>query len=190
MGRRGGGKHASIPIAQVVATATDLDDTGADGRPLDDRGAVVVGIDPELDVRGEQLDELLVKDPRGPVVRAIEPFVVEAGRRDDADPGAARQLGELLGVTTRVARHRIDGCLESRRGGCTDLVGHAIHIGQVEFGFECRRSTRVDDQVLVGVRDPQLGGLDVARDGPNERHLPVIPRRIRCPAAATTRHRP
>ena len=51
-----------------------------------------------------------------------------------------------------------------------DLDRHRVDVAEVEVGLHQDRPAAVDDDVLVGVGDPELGRVDVAEHGPDERH--------------------
>ena len=52
-------------------------------------------------------------------------------------------------------------------------IAIAIDVAEVEVRLHLDRPPAVDDDVLVGVGDAELGRVDVAEDGPDERHAPT-----------------
>ena len=105
---RGGLEHAPVAGGQPALGPGDLDDPGTERGPAHDRPRVVVRIDAVGDVRGEQVGELLDRDPVAPVRRAVVAVVMQPGRRDDVDPGPprdARRASRRCGPR-RTASHR------------------------------------------------------------------------------------
>ena len=102
--------------------------------------------------------------------RAVEPLVVEARRGDDVDLRASGQLGQLAGVPARVARHRVDHGAQPERRRRANLGRHHLDVGEIEVRLHQDGSSAVDDEVLVRIRDPEVRGVDVAEDSPNEGH--------------------
>src|SRR4051812_46187403 len=102
--------------------------------------------------------------------RTVVAVVVEPGRRDDVDPGARGELGKLVRVAPGVGRHRVDDGLETEIRCSTHLRRHRVDVAEVEIRLHQHRPPAVDDDVLVAVRDPERGWVDVAEDRPDERH--------------------
>ena len=173
MGRRGGREYHAVARRRAAVTAGNLDHAGPMGGPVDDRPGVVISVDALGDVGDEQVGQLLDCDPVAPVRWAVVPLVVEPGRGNDLDAGPARHLGELLDVPARVARHRVDDRPQPDRHRGLDLGRHPIDVAEIEVGVHLDRPPAVDDEMLVGVGDPELGRVDVAEDGSDERHAPA-----------------
>ena len=104
------------------------------------------------------------------MARRVEAFVVESGRRDDVDSGQPAQLRKLADVAAGIAGHRVHSRPQTERRRGTDLGRHRRHVAQVEVGVQLDRPTFVDDEVFVGVRDPERAGVDVAEDGSHGGH--------------------
>ncbi len=163
-------EHAPVARGRAAVAAGHLDHAGADRRAPDDRSRVVVLVDPLDDVGHEPVGQLVHGDRHAPVIGRVPALVVEPGRRHDPDPATLGQLGQLAGVPARPAGHRVHGAAQPERRGVADLVGHRQHVRQVEVGLELDRPPAVDDEVLVGVRDPEVARDDVAEHGPDECH--------------------
>jgi hypothetical protein len=155
-------EDSSIAGGGATFAPGDLQHTGAMGRPADDRPDVVVGIDPIGHVQDEQLRQLGHRDPRAPVGGPVVAVVVEAGRGDHVDAGSSCEIGELLDAPPRVAGHRIHDRPESERDGFGHLGRHRLDVAEVELGDHLDGPPAIDHEVLVGVGDPELRGIDVA----------------------------
>ena len=163
-------EHAPVARRQPALGSRDLDDAGTERGPAHDRPGVVVGIDAFGHVGGEQVGELLDRDPMAPMRRAVVAIVVQPGRRDDLDAGPLRDVRELRGVAARVARHGIDHGAQPETGRLGHLGGHRLHVPEIELRLELDRPSPIDHQVLVGVGHAELLGRDVAEHGPDEGH--------------------
>ncbi len=75
------------------------------------------------------------------------------------------------GIPAAVRRHCVDRRSEPRSRGVVQLESEPIDVGEEEIGGHLDRTAAVDHDVLVGVRDTQIGRRDVAEDGPNEAHV-------------------
>ena len=105
------------PRVRPVGVAGDLDDAGAVGRPLDDRSGVVVGVDPVVDVGGEEGGDLVGGKEHAPVAVVVVALVVEPGGGDDVDAAAPADLGQLGDVAAAVGGHRVDDRAQAERLG-------------------------------------------------------------------------
>ena len=170
----GGGRLEDRPVAlgRAVQAAGDLDHAGPVWRAADDRARIVELVDPVDDVEHEQVGEIVDADQVAPMRRTVEALVVEAGRGDDVDAGPPRELGELPGIASRIAGHRVHGGAQPEPGGLGHLDRHQVDVAEVEVGLQLDRTPAVDDEVLVGIGDAQVARVDVAEDRPDERHVP------------------
>src|SRR5207247_2839551 len=122
---------------------------------LDDAGLDAGAFDALLDLAHEQRRDLIrVAAPER--ARDVAP---DAGRGDDIDAAAARQVGQKADVAAEVERREIDDRLDAalarlgqRRGG---LLGQAVEIAvQLRVGLQDSGRGRYD--VLVGQGEAEI----------------------------------
>ena len=172
VGRRRRAEDRHVAIGGAVLAAGDLDDPGPNRRPVDDRARVVARVDAHLDIRHEQVRQLVLRRAQAPMRRAVELLVVKARGSHEVDVAPPRQLREHLRVAPAIGRHGVDRGPQAGFRGVAQLRAHAIHVRQEEVRRDLDRLPADDDEVLVGVGHAHVRRLDVPEDGPHERHGP------------------
>ena len=90
VGRRRRAEDRHVAIGGAVLAAGDLDDPGPDRRPVDDRARVVARVDAHLDIRHEQVRQLVLASRAGSSATARRtsrgggPWQPRGGRRSSA----------------------------------------------------------------------------------------------------------
>ena len=157
----------AVAVAGPAGAAGHLDHAGAVGRAPQHRPVEVVGVDAVLDLAGEQLRHLRRLQQLAPVALAVVAGVVQAGGGDDVDPGAAADRGQLGHVAAGVGRHGVDHGGHAGGHARAELVDSVVDALQGDLRVDDLGHAAVDDQVLVGVADPELAAGDVAEHGPD-----------------------
>src|SRR3954453_7150101 len=139
-------------------------------RPPDDRPTVVQGIDAGRDIGEEEPPDLRGRQAVPPVPVVVVAGVMEPGGRDDVDTGPSADLRQREDVPTRVGGHRIDDRSQPERDSPPQLLDSLADVVEPKVGIELDGLAAGDREVLVAVRGPELRGIDVAEDRPDERH--------------------
>ena len=171
-GRRDGRGLEDPPVAGAgpVQAPGHLDHAGAVRRAADDRSVQVVGVDALGQLPDEQLGQLLGGEQLAPVPLAVEAGVVQAGGGDDVHAGAAADGGQLDDVAAGVGRHGVDHGAQPGGHAGAQLVDGVVDALEGDPGVDQLGDATVDDQVLVGVADPEPVAGDVAEHGPDDAH--------------------
>ena len=166
VGLGGGREDRPLERLQAVVARAHLDRARADARARD------VGREP-LRQRGRALAPQRV-------VGAVVGVAVDARARDDVQAGRLRDRPQPFRIAAEVVRRPVDERARARRRDRARLRDRAADVRELLAGLERRH----EEQMLVRVGRAQVGGLDVAEHGADDRgHLPST-----LPAAAGLRN--
>ncbi|OEV27159.1 hypothetical protein AN220_05880 [Streptomyces nanshensis] len=94
--------------------------------------------------------------------------LVQSGRGDEPHSGAPGEVGQRTGVTAHPVGRPLHEAAATVFGEGPQLPLRGVHVGQ----FLPRQPRTAQEEVVVGVADPQLGSGEIAFDGADRRTGP------------------
>ena len=122
---------------------------------------------PFAELGNERIGKLIHLLPAVWAVLGVVGIAVQAGRGNDVQAGLTRDLGEAVQVAAEAERGPVDERAAARRDQRQGLLDRLVAIEELLAGL--RR--RVQEQVLVRVARPEIGGGDVPEDCADDHEL-------------------